>query len=112
MFFKKGLCTERGKINSSIVLSGDPKQLGAVTTSEHAKKLGYKISLMERLIKKPCYMRSPYTSEFDHRYIVQLTKNYRNHPIILEIANKLFYDGTLEAKARNGWFHRFFFNCI
>lgn len=37
-----GACTEPGKIHAKTVLSGDPKQLNAVTKSQFAVKLGYK----------------------------------------------------------------------
>lgn len=84
-------------------MAGDPNQLDAVNKSTYASKLGFKTSLMEHLINEQCYGRNPHTSEFDPRYIVQLTENYRNHPIILEIADELFYGGVLKAKAPKGW---------
>lgn len=59
---------------------------------------------MAHLMDKPCYMRNWHTQKFDPRYIVQLTKNYRNHPEILQITNELFYEGVLEAKAPSSLF--------
>lgn len=98
-----GLCTSSyGIIHSSVVLAGDPKQLDAVTKSDYAVKLGFKTSFMEHLFEKPLYSRHPYTHKYNHKYITQLVKNYRSHPAILSIPNKLFYDNKLEAKAPSG----------
>lgn len=70
----------------------------------YATKLGFKKSLMAYLMSKPSYMRNRHTQKYDPSCIVQLTKNYRNHPEILQIAKELFYDGILEAKAPFGLF--------
>lgn len=93
-----GLCTDYGKINSVIVLAGDPEQLDAVTKSKNAKKFGYKNSLMAYLQKnKICYMQGSHTHD-----MVQLTKNYRSHPSILKIPNERFYENRIEAQSRTG----------
>lgn len=57
MVFKPplGLCTDIGKVNSTIILSGDPMQLEAVIKSKHADDLGYKKSFMQFLMEKPKY---------------------------------------------------------
>lgn len=92
------------------MLSGDPKQLDAVTKSENAVKLGYKTSWMEYLKdNKKCYMRHPILKRHDPKFITILTKNYRCHPEILAIPNKLFYDGILEAKGKIGTYMYTFF---
>lgn len=104
LLFRIGLCTDHGKINSAIVLSGDPKQLDAVSLSKHASKLGYRMSLMEYLqCNEPCYQPNNITGELNQFRIVQLTKNYRTHPQILQMASVLFYESRLEAKANKGW---------
>lgn len=54
---------------------------------------------MERLFKLPLYSPAEDTGRYNERFIVQLTKNYRSHDAILNIPNKLFYDGKLEAEA-------------
>ena len=36
---------------------------------------------------------------FNENFVIQLTKNYRSHPAILEIPNELFYRKTLEPCA-------------
>lgn len=95
-----GLSTERGEVKSNIILSGDPNQLDAVTLSKYAKQFGYSRSYMERLCDEPCYQRQ--RGKYNTKCIVQLTKNFRSHSFILDIANRLFYDGSLECKAAKG----------
>ena len=91
-----GLCTELGEIKAEIILSGDPNQLNAVTKSLYATKFGYGKSFMEYLSDLPCYKQN------HDVFIVQLTKNYRNHPAILRMPSKLFYGDSLENKAAKG----------
>lgn len=86
---------------STIVLAGDPKQLGPVVKSHLAKELGYDQSYMERLMTYPLYSRDPVSGLFNNRYITQLVKNYRSHESILRIPNKLFYENKLEACAES-----------
>lgn len=95
-----GLCSEYGEIRSKIILAGDPKQLDAVTKSDHATKYGFKTSFMESLFKHPLY--SNHEGHYNPNFIIQLTKNYRSHRDILCIPNKLFYNDTLEYKANEG----------
>lgn len=97
-----GLCTDNDALQTSIVLAGDPKQLDAVTKSNDAVALGYKVSLLEQLCLRPLYKRDPKTKKFNPKYITQLVKNYRSHLTILHMPNKLFYEGTLQAKADSG----------
>lgn len=97
-----GLCTERNQVMSSIVLAGDPKQLYAIKKSTNAANFCFSISFMEYLSNQKCYMRDPNTDEYNPYYITLLTKNYRNHPSILAIANDFFYDGKLKAEAPTG----------
>lgn len=93
-----GLCTTLNKVHANIVLTGDPKQLDAVTKSRWATTLGYGTSLLEQLFNLPLYKRDATTRKFNSEYITQLVKNYRSHPAILEVPNQLFYEGVLEAK--------------
>lgn len=52
-------------------------------------------SLLERyMIDQPVYYK-PY----DERIITKLLNNYRSHPAILELPNRLFYDGELNVFA-------------
>jgi len=81
------------------IMAGDPCQLGPVVLSRLAKKHGLDISAMERLIQAEPYVCNEFTHQYDSRYITKLRKNYRSHPKILELPNKLFYENELEACA-------------
>lgn len=86
-------------MNSRIILSGDPKQLDAVTKSSYAKASSFNTSLMERLSKLPAFDVSYPGSQC---VITHLVENYRSHPDILRIPNMLFYKNKLKAKASKG----------
>lgn len=58
---------------------------------------------MEFLFDQKYYRRNPLTKDFNSQYIVRLKKNYRSHEKILQIANELYYDNILQAKASSGW---------
>lgn len=77
-------------------------QLDAVTKSVYASKLGFKVSIMEQLMKQQLYKRDPRTGEYNQNYITQLVKNYRSHSAILHTANNLFYENKLQVKATKG----------
>lgn len=106
--FITGVCSSRYGLHAKVVLAGDPKQLDAVCKSQHSAKLGYKTSLMERLYYKPLYRpqsdseTSSQPKKYNTKYITQLIQNYRSHKAILIVANIMFYDGTLVAKAPEG----------
>lgn len=72
--------------------------------SKYAKELGFKCSFMEFLFNQNCYTRQ--NGEYNPLYIVQLLRNYRNHPTILSICNELFYEGILKADASIGEFEQ------
>ncbi|KAJ6648016.1 putative helicase mov-10-B.1, partial [Pseudolycoriella hygida] len=93
-----GLCSTVGEIHTKIVLAGDPKQLDAVIKSQTAGRLGFSTSLMEHFFHFPLYQRHAKRGIFNAKYITQLVRNYRSHPVILHVPNKLFYDGTLQAE--------------
>lgn len=95
-----GLCTSQKQIHAKIVLAGDPKQLDAVTRSAVARGLGHNTSWMERLCETNLYQRKD--GKYNEIYIMQLVKNYRSHPKILQIPNELFYENSLEACAKPG----------
>uniref|UniRef100_F6YN75 RNA helicase n=1 Tax=Ornithorhynchus anatinus TaxID=9258 RepID=F6YN75_ORNAN len=76
-----------------LVLTGDPKQLGPVLHSQLARNHGLGMSLLERLVEKaPQYKQGP---GYNSTLITKLLCNYRSHPSILEIPNRLFYQGEL-----------------
>ena len=84
------------------MLAGDPRQLPAVTNSANAIKLGFDISLMEYLFNRTLYQIDPETGKSNERYTTLLVKNYRSHPVILNISNHLFYNSLLQAHAPSG----------
>lgn len=97
-----GLCTSLDTVYANIVLSGDPKQLDAVTKSRWAEMMGFKVSWFEQLSNLPLYQRNPTTDKFNQNYITQLVQNYRSHPEILKLSNELFYENKLVAVATPG----------
>lgn len=86
-----GLSSEKGKLMSKIVLSGDPRQLKPVTKSMFAAQRGFKRSFMEYLFTQKCYKPNE-SGQFDAKLIVQIVQNYRNLP------NDLVYENRLQAK--------------
>lgn len=97
-----GLCTSKNNVNASVVFAGDPKQLGPVIKCSLAQKMGYDISMLERLMATDPYKKNLVNGEYDKRYIMQLIRNYRSHPVILHVPNELFYESTLTANAHTG----------
>lgn len=90
------------QVHANIILIGDPKQLDAVTKSDHSTELGFKTSWFEQLFNQPLYNRHAKTGQFNHNYITQLVQNYRSHPEILKIPNELFYENALIAVTSPG----------
>ncbi|KAG6438503.1 hypothetical protein O3G_MSEX000019, partial [Manduca sexta] len=87
-----GLLSSKG----SLILAGDPLQLGPVIISHSARSYGLGVSLMERLQKTfPMY----HPEDGDPNYTVMLRNNFRSNPDILRIPNALFYNEQLNAKA-------------
>lgn len=90
------LGSTKGQMTANVIILGDHKQLGPVLSSEEiATKFGLDVSLMERLMRRPKYSKSP---TFDARCVVQLLDNYRSHPSILQFSSDQFYGGELVAK--------------
>ncbi len=101
-----GFVAEQGSASggTQLVLAGDPKQLGPVVRSA-ARDLGLGVSLLERLMALAPYARDPARFPavgdrgYDSRVLTKLVRNYRSHPALLELPNRLFYDGDLVACA-------------
>ncbi|KAG9042596.1 hypothetical protein FS837_010665 [Tulasnella sp. UAMH 9824] len=87
------------KMNASdkttVVLAGDPKQLGPIIRSPIARRLGLEESYLDRLMSMNMY-NSPENRGVTY---VKLTKNWRSHPAIIDFPNNQFYGGELEACA-------------
>ncbi|XP_053685736.1 putative helicase mov-10-B.1 [Sabethes cyaneus] len=94
-----GVVTSQEQINGSIILSGDPLQLGPITRSEFAADMGLNISMLERLMKLTVYQKDPTNNHFDSALITKLVKNYRSHEAILHFSNKMFYQNELKPCA-------------
>lgn len=83
------------KFKASLVLLGDPKQLGQIMRTFHSERYGFNVSTMERVMEMEKYH---FTDGYDPRFIVQLTDNFRSHHSILSFSNKSFYNSILNAK--------------
>lgn len=81
-------------ISCPVILSGDHKQLGPVIKSKRAKSLGLGQSLMERLMLNKLYEVDE-DGDYDRTLQTRLRRNYRSHPEIVDIYNKLYYNGDL-----------------
>lgn len=87
------------KSSGKLILAGDPYQLGPVVKTEGAKYLGLDTSMMKRLMSDfVLYLRDA-NGNFNSAVITQLVKNYRSHPLLIEVPNRLFYDNKLDARA-------------
>jgi helicase MOV-10 len=88
---------------TSVVLAGDPKQLGPVIHSGVAKEAGLGVSLLERLTGMPPYATvvngDGGSSSSGNGLIVKLVRNYRSHRQLLQLPSQLFYQGELQACA-------------
>ncbi|GIQ85762.1 hypothetical protein KIPB_007488, partial [Kipferlia bialata] len=76
-------------VKASIVLAGDPRQLGPVVLNKDCKEVQYGISMLQRLMVDPAM----------EGHSTMLTENYRNHPAILYPSNTMFYQDRLSSKA-------------
>ena len=81
-----------------VVMVGDPKQLGPVIRSNLGSRHGLSTSLLERLMEDmPLYAR--HNGSYDARCITKLVRNFRSHPSLLEVPDKLFYHSELQSCA-------------
>ncbi|KAL9702497.1 hypothetical protein quinque_006015 [Culex quinquefasciatus] len=94
-----GVGIHEGQITASIVLAGDPRQLGPVIPCKYLNDTTHSVSLLERIADKGLYAKNPLTGEYDPNVITQLRNNFRSHPALLELPNRMFYAGQLRAKA-------------
>ncbi|KAH8063455.1 helicase [Aureococcus anophagefferens] len=72
--------------------TGKTATLGAAVRSPFAASKGLGTSLLERLIQRAA--KDPAAAQ-----VVRLSDNYRAHGSLLALPSKLFYDGSLRAKA-------------
>ncbi|CAN7990318.1 unnamed protein product [Ixodes pacificus] len=81
-----------------LILAGDPLQLGPVVCNQWCRDHGLGTSLLERLMNLPPYKRRE-DGCYNPRMLSKLLKNFRSHEDILEIPNRLFYEGELQVCA-------------
>ncbi|XP_050098634.1 putative helicase mov-10-B.1 isoform X2 [Anopheles aquasalis] len=95
-----GVDADLKKMHASVVLAGDPKQLGPVTFCSFLKQTPHDVSLLDRLMKMPLYARDPNNNNaYNDRMVTKLLDNYRSHYKLIAFSNREFYDGELRAKA-------------
>jgi hypothetical protein len=84
---------------TQLVMAGDPKQLGPIVRSPLAQQYGLGVSALERLMDRPVYAKRPgefpASGGYDSRLLTKLIRNYRSHPAILRLPNRMFYDDEL-----------------
>jgi len=76
----------------SIILSGDPQQLGPTIRDHVAARMGLGLSLQERLMALPLYESGKYC------ITTRLVGNYRSHKALLQVPSNLFYKGSLQCR--------------
>jgi len=89
------------KKGGQLILCGDPKQLGPIIHSKLASENGLGMSLLERLSLRKVYEKK------DAKVMTKLLRNYRSHPDILSLPNKLFYEGELVPVGDKALTHSF-----
>lgn len=52
--------------------------------------------MLERLMDFKPYTKNEH-NQYNPTYITKLLRNYRSHPKIIEVSNKLFYENELKA---------------
>ncbi|XP_007952952.1 RNA helicase Mov10l1 [Orycteropus afer afer] len=95
-----GLISE---VSGQIVLAGDPMQLGPVIKSRLAMAYGLNVSMLERLMSRPAYLRDEDAfgacGAYNPLLVTKLVKNYRSHSALLALPSRLFYHKELEVCA-------------
>ncbi|XP_066109145.1 RNA helicase Mov10l1 [Saccopteryx bilineata] len=90
-------------INGQVILAGDPMQLGPVIKSRLAMAYGLNVSMLERLMSRPVYLRDEDAfgacGAYNPLLVTKLVKNYRSHAALLALPSKLFYHKELEVCA-------------
>ncbi|KAG0239711.1 hypothetical protein BGW41_007511 [Actinomortierella wolfii] len=88
--------------NTGVVLAGDHHQLGPGIRSPICNALDFQVSLIERLIRLPHQTPYPWCqspSRSSNNFGVKLLINYRSHPELMSLSNRLFYESELQFQA-------------
>ncbi|EKX43930.1 hypothetical protein GUITHDRAFT_72561, partial [Guillardia theta CCMP2712] len=75
---------------TNVILSGDSEQIGPKVLSKLARSHGLGVSVIERLLQTEWYKQ-------EHKLWTQLLVNYRNHPDIVALSSRLFYEGKIQS---------------
>ncbi|XP_023443066.2 RNA helicase Mov10l1 [Dasypus novemcinctus] len=90
-------------ISGQIVLAGDPMQLGPVIKSRLAMAYGLNVSMLERLMSRPVYLRDEEAfgacGAYNPLLVTKLVQNYRSHSALLALPSRLFYHQELQVCA-------------
>ncbi|XP_054998768.1 RNA helicase Mov10l1 [Sorex araneus] len=90
-------------VSGQIVLAGDPMQLGPVIKSRLAMAYGLNVSMLERLMSRPAYLRDETAfgacGAYNPLLVTKLVKNYRSHSALLALPSRLFYHRELQVCA-------------
>nr|KAF6270591.1 Mov10 like RISC complex RNA helicase 1 [Pipistrellus kuhlii] len=90
-------------VSGQIILAGDPMQLGPVIKSRLAMAYGLNVSMLERLMSRPVYLRDEDAfgacGAYNPLLVTKLVKNYRSHAALLALPSRLFYHKELEVCA-------------
>jgi hypothetical protein len=93
------LCFPLTSAHTSIVLAGDPQQLGPICHSKPASMRGLAVSLLERFAAAvPPSDLAPWAPGTRRRMTV-LSKNYRSHADVLALPSRQFYSNALQPCA-------------
>ncbi|GAA5820987.1 hypothetical protein JCM11251_001910 [Rhodosporidiobolus azoricus] len=84
--------------STSVILAGDPKQLGPVVRSPVSSTYGLGDSLLDRLMSHPDWLDTNHLKR--GVTYAKLIFNYRNHRSILALPNELFYENELVSHAQ------------
>jgi len=82
--------TEETPTVGQLILAGDPKQLGPISTSDICLKYGLSMSYMERLTERSIYQQDE-NGSYPDGLLTKLVRNYRSHAAILKLPNDMFY---------------------
>lgn len=82
-------------VDCSVILGGDPRQLGPQIYDPECASSGLTISLLERLRTLPLY------ESVEYAIATTLSNNYRSHPALLDVPSSLFYNKALLPCARS-----------
>uniref|UniRef100_A0A4Y0BPV1 Uncharacterized protein n=1 Tax=Anopheles funestus TaxID=62324 RepID=A0A4Y0BPV1_ANOFN len=93
-----GADSANDKLSASIVLAGDPKQLGPVTRMPYLRNTAHDVSLLERLMELPLYRKDLNNNEYNTGMVTKLLDNYRSHRALFKFSNEQFYEAELRAK--------------